>query len=244
MGRPTRSVASWSEAAAAVSAADVHEVAKAALASSLFVLPPGRQPHRAGFTDAGLRSAPAVTGHRIRSADHPLNREWLVIGDDGVSLAQGQTISTVRFADCAALLTWPDGARELIGRDAVTIRIEPTLWRAKDRTAHLGDKVAADRRVDMPARAGQQVPRPWTRRRTRVAARMLVHPLAAALAGVIPALALLILLTRFVRGAAVIAAAVAFPALIIAVSAARFARARLLRRAAAHNTAHNTTSQS
>ena len=38
-------------------------------------------------------------------------------------------IGTVRCDSCAALLAWPDGARQLIGHDAVMARVEPTLYR-------------------------------------------------------------------------------------------------------------------
>ena len=191
-----------------------------------------REPNRARFTRLDRRSDMAVTGRRIRSADYPLDPRRLVVGTVGVSLVQGDKASTVRFADCAALLTWPDGGRRIIGRDGVTIRIEPTLWRMKKLLTQVDAMVPAGRLVVLPARAAQEVPRPWTRRRTRVAARMLVNPAAAALVGVVAVLALLILLTKLVPGSGIIAGAIVFPALIIGAAAGRHARVRLLRRAA------------
>lgn len=235
MDRPTRPVASWKEEVRGVSAADVHEVAKAALASSLLVLPPGKQPNRARFTHLDGRSGTAVAGHRFRSADHPLDRSRLVVGADGVSVVRGQAISTVRFAECAALLTWPDGGCQLISRDGAAVRIEPTLWRTRKAGLQIGATVPADRLVTMPSRPAKDVPRPWTRRRTRVAARILMEPLTAVLAGVIPVLALLVLLTRLVPAGGGIAAAILLPALVAGVYAGRMARVRLLLRAAAHN---------
>lgn len=235
MGRPIRPVASWKEDVAAVSASDVREVAKAALASSLFVLPLAKQPSRAQFTHLDGRSETAVTGHRIRSADYPLDRGRLIVGADGVSMVHAQVISTVRFAQCAALLKWPDGMRQLIGRDGTAIRIEPTLWRMKQDSAPLEAMVPAERRVEMPSRPAKDVPRPWTRRRTRVAAWILIEPVAAALAGVAPVLVLLVLLTRLVPAGGAIAAVILFPALVIGAYAGRLARHRLLLRAAAQN---------
>lgn len=235
LGRPTRPVAAWKDEVAAVCTDDVHEVARAALASSLFVLPPGTQPDRAQFTHHDGRSVAVVTGHQVRSADHPLDRGRLVVGAEGLSMVRGQAISTVRFADCAALLKWPDGGCQLIGRDGAAIRVEPTLWRIKDDAARLDRLVPAERLVTMPSRPTKDVPSPWTRKRTRVAGWLLMDPFAAALAGVIPVLVLLVLLTRLVPAGGGIAAALLFPALVAGCYAGRLARARLLLRAADHN---------
>jgi hypothetical protein len=65
MGRPVTSVASWRETLAAVSAADVHEVAKEAFGSSLFVLPP-KEP----AVPRGVHPARRILGH---GRDGPLD---------------------------------------------------------------------------------------------------------------------------------------------------------------------------
>jgi hypothetical protein len=102
MGRPVRSVAAWTEDLAAMSVAQVREVGREALASSVFVLPQRSMPHR-GFTRLSGCSDTAVAGHRIRSADSPLDPARLVVGADGISLVRGQAITTVLAAECAAL---------------------------------------------------------------------------------------------------------------------------------------------
>jgi predicted Zn-dependent peptidase len=233
MGRPARSVASWMKEIGEVSAADIREVAKSALASSLFLLPPGKQPDRGGVTYLDGRSETAVTGRRIRSADHPLDPSRLVVGEDGVSLIQGQTIRTVRFGESAALLRWPDGGRQLIGRDAAAIPVEPALWRlTKKRAARLDAMVPADRLVTMPPRSPEDISRPWTRRRTRVLARVVMQPAVVVPAGIILVLTLLIVLARLSAAAGAIAAGFILPALIGIIYAGGRLRVRLLLRVA------------
>jgi zinc protease len=234
MGRPAGSVAAWREGLAAVSAAQVREVGTEALASSLFVLPPRSLPHRA-FTWLGQRSDTAVAGREIRSADSPLDPARLVVGTEGVSLVRGQAVTTVRAAECAALLKWPDGARQFIGRDGTAIRIEPTLWRLKNQAGPLDVMVPADRLVTMPYRDKVTVPRPWTTRRARAAGWLLMHPLSAVITGTVPVLAVMVVLAIVAPPDGTITAALLVFGLILGVAAARFTRAGLLARAAQQN---------
>jgi predicted Zn-dependent peptidase len=234
MGRPVRSVAAWTEDLAAMSVAQVREVGREALASSVFVLPQRSVPHRA-FTWLSGSSDTAVAGRQVRSADSPLDPARLVVGADGVSLVRRQAISTVRAAECAALLQWPDGARQFIGREGTTVRIEPTLWRLKNQAGRLDGLVPSDRQVTMPYRDKAAVPRPWTSRRTRAAGWLLMEPLASVITGVAPVLAVLIVLAIVAPLNGTITAALLVLGLILGVAVARFARARLLTRAAQQN---------
>jgi hypothetical protein len=84
----------------------------------------------------------------------------------------------VRAAECAALLQWPDGARQFIGRDGATVRVEPTLWRLKNQAGRLDGLVPSDRQITMPHRDKATVPRRWASRRTRAAGWLLMDPLA------------------------------------------------------------------
>ena len=234
MGRPARSVAAWKEDLAAVSVARLREVGREAFGSSLFVLPQRSVPHR-DFTWLSGYSDAAVTGREIRSADRPLDPARLVLGTDGVSLVRGQAIITVRAAECAALLRWPDGARQFIGRDGVTVRIEPALWRLEKHAGQLDEIVPADRQVTMPYRDKATVPRPWTSRRTRAAGWLLMEPLASVMTGVVPVLAVLIVLAIVAPSNGTITAVLLVFGLILGVAVTRLARARLLIRAAQQN---------
>jgi zinc protease len=236
MGRPAASDGAGSEGLAPVSAAAVHAVAKEAFSSSLFVLPPKRRPFRAGFTALGGSAGPAVAGREIRRADFPLDQATLVIGADGVSAVRGQAVDTVLYAACAALLTWPDGARRLISRDGVSIRVEPTLWRLEDHAARIEDSIGADRRVSMPSRPAQAVPLPWTRRPDRIAGWMLVGPRAVIATGAAPIAVLFVLVLLLASNTISFGAIIlVWPAMALGVVNARLARVRLLKRAAKRN---------
>jgi hypothetical protein len=87
----------------------------------------------------------------------------------------------------------------------------------------------------MPYRDKATVPRPWTSRRTRVAGRLLMDPLASAITGVSPVLAVLIVLATVAPLNGTITAALLVFGLILGAAVARFARARLLTRAAQQN---------
>jgi predicted Zn-dependent peptidase len=234
MGRPARSVAAWKEDIAGLSVAQVREVGRDAFASSLFVLPQRSVPHR-GFTWLSGCSDTAVAGRQIRGADSPLDPARLVVGADGVSLVRGQAIFTVRAAECAALLQWPDGARQFIGRDGATVRVEPTLWRLKNQAGRLDAMVPSERQVTMPYRDKATVPRPWTSRRTRTAGWLLMGPLASVITGVVPVLAVLVVLAIVAPLDGTITATLLVFGLILGVAIARLARARLLTRAIQQN---------
>ncbi|MGC1286035.1 MAG: hypothetical protein WA895_24240, partial [Streptosporangiaceae bacterium] len=133
------------------------------------------------------------------------------------------------------LLRWPDGARQFIGRDGATVRVEPTLWRLKNQAGRLDGLVPSDRQVTMPHRDKATVPRPWASRRTRAAGWLLMDPLASVITGVTPVLAVLIVLATVAPLNGTITAALLVFGLILGVAVARFARARLLTRAAQQN---------
>jgi hypothetical protein len=97
----------------------------------------------------------------------PKAQRRLVVGTDGVSLTDGLAVATVRYADCAAMLAWPDGARVLFGPDAVMVAVEPTLWHVSATTlAGIDAAVPADRVVHQPARDPATVPKPPAERPT------------------------------------------------------------------------------
>jgi len=59
------------------------------------------------------------------------------------------------------MMTWPDGARRLIGDDGIVVHIEPTLWQVpSDTIAYIDRLVPADRIIRMPARTPDQIPQP------------------------------------------------------------------------------------
>lgn len=100
-----------------------------------------------------------VTG---RWYDLIASREKLVFGDDGVSWVFAERTLTVRYADCELLGIAGDGARLLVGRDSVSITIEPTLVHGlePDVLEAMDDRVPESRRVRFPARPAEGIPTP------------------------------------------------------------------------------------
>ncbi|GGN27139.1 zinc protease [Actinoplanes campanulatus] len=143
----------------AVTAEDVTEVAAAAYDAGLLMTPPGSSADWAGYTAAPEMSEAALPGrvHRGRK-DRGLR---LISGDEGISVTGYGQVASVRWDECALLLAWPDGGRWMIGLDAVTARIEPTLYRGADRVVREIDaRIPARLRIDMPPRDRVAIPQP------------------------------------------------------------------------------------
>ncbi|QOC90831.1 hypothetical protein [Micromonospora craniellae] len=164
-GEPNLSLDEHRAALRAVTVADLHDVAQEAHASALLMVPEGTRADWAGFVAAPTVSEaiPAGTTHRSRDDDGQLR-----VGPDGISYLGDGGPLTVRYADCAVMLAWPDGARQLIGHDAIVLHVEPTLFDLRPPgLALLDTAVPADRQVAMPPRDPQQIPQPGAAREYR-----------------------------------------------------------------------------
>jgi hypothetical protein len=180
LGRPNGTPESWKRKLAGISPEDVRRVASEAFASGVFVLPRGHQSFFAEIKHVPWVSAGTVTGRNVPSADAPFVATRLVLGTEGVSLCHGARALTVKFGECAALLASPDGGRQLIGRDGLSVTVEPTLWRLpSDAMSRIEAAVPRDRHVRGPYRETGKIPRPGTTARMRMAGRMIKHPAAA-----------------------------------------------------------------
>ncbi|GAA3374512.1 hypothetical protein GCM10020367_38670 [Streptomyces sannanensis] len=142
----------------AVTVADLHAVALEVAADALMQVP-SRGVDWAGFTEAPQQSASVVTGRRFASLEN--DDVALVIAADGVSRTAPGNQVTVRFAECAAMLAYPDGGRRLTGHDGFTVGIEPTLYRLDPGALATVDAVVPPHAVvPMPPRAPEHIPRP------------------------------------------------------------------------------------
>jgi hypothetical protein len=128
-GKPPRSAADSIRLAAEVIPADVAKAAQS-LWDSMIVAAPHDVPAIQGrMGRAPSFSARTVTGgkaHKPVAGGSPT----LTVSDAGVMLtrAPGEHV-TVRYADAAALLSWNDGKRSLIGGDGFTIVLDPAQWK-------------------------------------------------------------------------------------------------------------------
>lgn len=143
---------------------DVRAAAQAFRAAALLRLPPGAAPPP-GFTEAprhspddSAPSGPGTTRHRF----HPDIDRRLLLSADAVSVSSPDGFTTVRYDACAAMLSYPDGGRLLVGLDGFAVAVEPTLYATltPDRVAVLDAAVDPAVVVRMPERARDAVPRP------------------------------------------------------------------------------------
>lgn len=173
-GRRPRDLAQRLADIEAVTVEQVRAVAEAAAEGALLGVPGGRDAEWAGFTAAPTHSPAPVTGspHRSQESD----RLRLHVAPEGISVVEdddrrGPRAVTVHFDQVAAMMTWPDGARQLVGYDGITVRYEPTLWQSTAAvTAHLDAAVPPDRVIALPARSPEEIPEP-DKSRTRNSSR-------------------------------------------------------------------------
>ena len=144
---------------AAVSVADMREVAAEAMSTLLLQVPSGRTADWAGFSAAPVWSSHTVVGGEFRSLESP--DITLVVGDEGVSVVGPHGTSTVRYEDCVLMQCWPDGGRMLVGADGIAAGIEPALYDVPAGTvAGLEEQVDPAVVVWQPARPDNRIPRP------------------------------------------------------------------------------------
>ncbi|MET7484296.1 insulinase family protein [Streptomyces sp. NPDC005538] len=139
----------------------LHAVALEAAGTALLQVPSGHSADWAGYAEAPTRSTYAVTGRRFEAVTK--DGSALVVGDDGVSVTArgrdgGDLAVTVPYRACAAVLSWPDGGRRLIGTDGLAVAVEPGLYGVDAHTmATLDAAVPPHARVELPPR--QSAPR-------------------------------------------------------------------------------------
>jgi len=145
--------------------------------TALFALPRGVSLHPCFGEQASVSMNPSVRGRVIRCVDAPRRTELLTYGPDGVSLLYpDNSHCTVRYSELAAALYYEDGAVCLIGNDAATVTVEPTLWRDGKRVCQqIRERVPAHQVVDVISRPPDAIPRPTTKPWQRLLARLSGH---------------------------------------------------------------------
>jgi hypothetical protein len=113
---------------------------------------------------APVSIAPVVRGPWAIHMDSPVRPEKLVYSPDGVSLLLPDgSHYTVRFSELAAALCYEDGGVHLIGSDAVSIMVEPTLWRdGQNISSRIREQVPEHLRIDRGPRPADTIPKPTT----------------------------------------------------------------------------------
>ena len=156
---------------------DVAAVARQMHASVIFALPGAAQPGPWCGSPIPVSTAPIVRGHETASMDAPVRPERLRYGEDGVSLvAPDGSHCTVRYERLALALHHDDGCVSLIGDDAATLRIEPTLWRDGHEICRaIRERVPGHLLVKQPPRSPSEIPGPSTTAWQRFLAHLGLH---------------------------------------------------------------------
>ncbi|GIJ49245.1 hypothetical protein Val02_61310 [Virgisporangium aliadipatigenens] len=158
-GSPNRSTEEIRADIEAVTLDDVREVAAEAHANALLMAPQGCVADWGGYVAAPLFSDHVVDGPRVPVLNEPDSS--LIVGPAGVSAVSPHGSATVRYDACVAMVTWPDGGRQLFGADGINVRIEPTLVALPPGTIErLDAAVPRAVQVPLPARHPDRIPSP------------------------------------------------------------------------------------
>ncbi|MBW5481422.1 M16 family metallopeptidase [Streptomyces bambusae] len=143
----------------AVTVEDLQRVAREVWDDALMQVP-ARGVEWAGLTAAPVKSEETAYGRRYGRVDAPDLK--LIVGTDAISLsAPNGSVSTVRYADCVLMCSFPDGARHLTGPDGFVVEAEPALFGiTAAELAPVDAAVPPAAVVPMPPRDPARIPRP------------------------------------------------------------------------------------
>lgn len=158
-GHPNLAAEALLDEARNVTVGDIQAVAVEATGSALLQVPARLNAEWGGFAAAPTHSTAAIGGQRYASRQS--DNVALVVGTEGVSVVDADHAAAVRYAECAIAMAWPDGGRQLIGLDGISVRIEPTLYHMPPSLiGHIDASVPPANLVRMPARDLDAIPQP------------------------------------------------------------------------------------
>jgi hypothetical protein len=174
LGKEFESLESNATQLASVDANAVVGVNRDVHATAMFALPSGAAWQPCFGQRALISTVPPVQGHTTLSVDAPIRPERLVHGPDGVSMIWlDGTHCTVRYDELAAALHYDDGCVTLIGSDAATVAVEPTLWPDGQRLCRtIRERVPPHLLLDQLSRPLTSIPKPSTTAWQRFRARL------------------------------------------------------------------------
>jgi zinc protease len=160
LGRPIRRRA---EVVAEMEAVEPPAVASAmsdAFESALWLVPGHLGMDDRRITEWSGWSPRRPSGRSYVRAGAPDAPERLVVGGDAVSLVvEPERQITVGFSDCAAVLSWDDGARTVLGLSGMQVHIHPEAWvDGRRAVAAVDDWVPRSMVVPMGREAGAPAP--------------------------------------------------------------------------------------
>jgi zinc protease len=114
---------------------------------------------------------PAPAGRKFRPAGSPATKGALIVGQTSTQLqVEGNKVEAA-YDDLAAMITFPDGGRQLIREDGFQVTLEPTLWRKGQQAVALVDSaVPRPLHIPLPERSADRIPQDKVRRIDKVRA--------------------------------------------------------------------------
>jgi hypothetical protein len=145
------------ELAAAVTPRQVARVVGHFRHSVVLGVPQGAEPPQGLDVLRGGTTAivPGSTRHL-----HGSGKAALWLSDDALQHTGNGRLTTVHLADVAAMLEFPDGARQVVSLEGWTIFVEPTVYLGAARVVEALDaRVPEELRLPQPERAPEHIPK-------------------------------------------------------------------------------------
>ena len=156
VGYPAKSVAELVAELQDLTLDDVTDAGKRTYETGLLRVPAGRDAEDAGFVRAPDTSPTGLDGQSFPAYESPATS--MTVGPTGVSWSNGSQYATVPYADCEALILYPDGGRRLVGGDGMNVAVEPTLYEGLGTAiATIDASVSPSAQVRVP-RSAEEVP--------------------------------------------------------------------------------------
>ena len=96
---------------------------------------------------------PLISGHRHRHVNWPAEATTFAVGDGVVEHGTALAVRRLALTEVAAMFTWRDGTRELVGADGSRLEMDPHQWWGADELTHALDAaVPAELHLAMPDR--------------------------------------------------------------------------------------------
>jgi zinc protease len=151
LAEPVRDTAALRADTNAVTPEQVGHVLSQVVTTALLETPADAAAPGPGWVSYPQPTAAVSTGTAFAPAAHLRVGSRLVMGSEGVMVESGTARRTVLWSDCAAVLRWTSGRRQIAGHTGTILTLDPTQWADGNRITSEVDRIApADRIVDMP----------------------------------------------------------------------------------------------
>jgi hypothetical protein len=132
-GKPLLQAEDFVDAADRVTAAEVAAALQPTLGSMLAIGPRSLGQALPGWQSRQIWSTESATGETFEPVPG-MERGTLVIGETGVAWYMHQSSwRLIRWDECAACVSWANGARHIFSADGRSVSVYPWAWKGGDR---------------------------------------------------------------------------------------------------------------